>query len=153
MTTVAWDGYTLAADKRATVGGMPYVTTKLKRLNGGPYHNAICGWAGTESIAKEVVSWLQSGAEPKEFPAVQRGSDWVPIILIHEDQCLVFEQTPFPVERDINKPTAIGSGREYAIGAMYWGANANAAVSVASKCDVYSGEGVDELSYRDRDGY
>lgn len=35
MTIIAWDGKTLAADKRGTVAGMAYTVTKIHRLPDG----------------------------------------------------------------------------------------------------------------------
>ena len=34
MTTIAWDGMTLAADKRATAGSLTRTVTKLYRVRG-----------------------------------------------------------------------------------------------------------------------
>ena len=35
MTTIAWDGTTLAADRRITSGTVTYSTTKIRRTSDG----------------------------------------------------------------------------------------------------------------------
>jgi hypothetical protein len=58
-------------------------------------------------------------------------------ILRYEQDCL-----PYEIE---DKKYAIGSGRDFAIGAMEMGASAEEAVLVASKYEVSCGNSVDIL--------
>ena len=148
MTTIAWDGKTLAADKRATVNGMAHTTKKLIRIKNGPMAGAICGWSNSIAVAMEMIHWLESGADIKEFPAAQRTDEWSPVILItYSQQVFVYEKGPFPIERSFSDAMALGSGREFAMGAMAFGATSQEAIAIATKLDVYTGDGIDFMSH------
>ena len=57
MTTVAWDGKELAADRRMVIGGCVYETTKIRRLSDG----RLVGAAGCNAWnAVQVASRLDS---------------------------------------------------------------------------------------------
>lgn len=56
MTVIAWDGKTLAADKRGTRGGLPVTVTKIKRIG-----DVIAGVAGNAAHVGELFQWVAEG--------------------------------------------------------------------------------------------
>jgi len=133
VTTVAWDGKTLAADRRMA----GYMTTcKIFPIPGG----YVAG-AGTMDQLVEVAAWLQEGGDKPRLPddpesefIVVRGSEafWL--------------SWPYLREVRIREPfAALGSGSEYALGALAMGADARTAVAVAAQFDPHTGGGVDAV--------
>lgn len=138
MTTCAWDGKTLAADTRGTVGGFPFTKTKAYRLKDG----RLYAGSGDAEDCAAVRIWLETGGEkPKveNFVGMVIGADGS--IWRYEDKLVPFQ---------INQPFhAIGSGRDYAIAAMHMGKSAIEAVELACLYDVYTGAPITELSLID----
>lgn len=144
MSVIAWDGYTLAADRRACMGGLYRTTTKIFRVG-----RLLVGFAGGASYGMEMLAWIKSGVEPERFPSVQRdrGNDEASgILVIRENREIArYELTPYPVVFS-DRHFAIGSGRDFALAAMHCGRTAEEAVKVACLFDVYCGNGVDTLT-------
>ena len=70
MTCIAWDGKTLAADRRAVNGGLARTTRKIQRRADG---NVLLAMSGQSEVALEMVEWFISPSrDPKEFPAAAR---------------------------------------------------------------------------------
>jgi hypothetical protein len=141
MTTIAFDGKTLAADKRTSFGGLHATTIKVHRVNG-----LLVAGCGTSALICEMRAWLESGADPKEFPAAQRDTkECASVLVIHPNGDIrQYESSPYPLVI-LDKHWAIGSGRDFAMAAMYLGKTAVEAVEVASVFDTNTGNGVDSL--------
>lgn len=139
MTTIAFDGKTLAADKQITIGNMRETTSKLYMVEG----KAI-GIAGDAVRAMEIISWMlkkRKGKKPElgedecvEFLVVdlKTGQSWV------TDNSLAL--LPY------HAPCAIGSGSMAAVAVMKMGFDAVKAVEVASLVDACTGCGVDTIN-------
>ena len=144
MTVIAWDGRTLAADKRACNGTMIATVTKIRRAPDG----SLIGSAGNSDAGEEVMAWYERGADPKEFSDNMRNrDDFAGLLVIRPDgEVWKFERTPYPIR--FSTPFAIGSGREFAMAAMYLGHDARKAVEVACALDCGCGNGVDQLGLK-----
>lgn len=142
MTCIAWDGKTLAADKRACYGCMISTVTKIHRVRG-----LLCGGSGDLDLIGQMVDWLAAGREPSRFPAAQRDKDsYVPFLVIERDgTSSLYERTPSPIRYE-QPQIAIGSGREFARAAMLLGQDARGAVEVACQLDHACGNGIDTLT-------
>lgn len=143
MTVIAWDGKTLAADKRTNFGGLHATTTKVHRLPDG----RLVGCAGNTAQISEMVHWLGAGADSEKMPAIQRDAKECVSALVIEPggRVLQYENTPHPIVIE-NPAWAIGSGRDFAMAAMWLGQDARHAVIVACQLDCTCGNGVDELA-------
>ena len=141
MTVIAWDGKTLAADKRATFGTLIRTTTKIFRVG-----DALAGYCGDAAFGEEMIAWLKRGAEPADFPASNRDKDdWAPMLVIRKGAPVArYERSPYPVLFE-DETFAIGCGRDFAIAAMHLGKNAREAVEVAIALDSGCGNGIDTL--------
>lgn len=142
MSCIAWDGYTLAADKRASLGTLIRTTTKIYRSG-----DALIGYAGGADFSEQMRAWFDRGAKPDDFPESQRDKeDWAGLLVIRKGQPIArYERTPYPVYFD-DKQFAIGCGRDFALAAMYLGKTAREAVEVAIALDSGCGNGIDTLT-------
>lgn len=142
MTVIVWDGKTLAADKRTSFGGQHATVTKLYRLRG-----FLVGCAGGSAQNAEMRAWFAAGADPEKLPACQRDAEkCVSMLVIAPDGSVTqYENSPHPFVIE-NKSWAIGSGRDFAMAAMYLGCDAHRAVEVASMLDLNCGNGIDTLT-------
>lgn len=136
MTTIAFDGYTIAYDTRMTREDYPTADLYLPkaRLIHGYY---IC-CAGVLEAGEELYDdisncdsfelWLAKKPDTK-FNDID-----VMVIKACDGQVYIHDPKMFiPIK---NKLWAIGSGRKYALGAMAEGAAAVKAVHIASRFDI-----------------
>lgn len=135
MTTIAFDGKTVAADGQRTWGdeirelGSP----KIKLLDGRIY-----SFTGSTPLFQPVVDWHRSGADPKSLPVMGREESWTLIVIDHDGLGKYTPTCPY-IER-FKPPIAFGAGGDYAMGAMLAGADAKRAVElVAGLCNHTGG--------------
>ena len=142
MTVVAWDGTTLAADKRAVSnGGIARTVTKIQRHMG-----SLLAMTGDWDVAAEMREWYKAGAVVEKFPAEARGSVASLIVITIGKEVLSFTGGPYPMMYEQEK-VAFGSGRDFAEAAMYLGYDAGAAVRTACALQSDCGNGVDLLEW------
>lgn len=141
MTVVAWDGKTLAADKMGDAGGLKRTTTKIRRFDGG-----LFGSAGSASRGAEILAWIEAGADPEKVPSFQLSpEDYQSVMVVRNDGTAWIygcSAHPFQMEDPFH---AIGSGRDFAIAAMFMGAGARMSVEVACQFESGCGMGIDTL--------
>lgn len=142
MTVIAWDGVTLAADKMTSFGGLHGTTTKIYRIG-----EKLVGGCGRTALIQEMLQWIKDGCNPETFPAQQRDlNESVSMLVVESDGTLLqYETTPWPIVLH-NRQWAIGSGRDFAMAAMYLGKTAREAVEITSILCSDCGNGVDELT-------
>ena len=143
MSVIAWDGRTLAADKRASLGSLYRTTRKLFAARG-----CLVAYSGNADQGEEMLAWWRAGADPTTFPASQRDRDDYSGILVIEPslRILKWERTPYPLTFEDDQ-FAIGSGRDFALAAMHCGKTAAEAVAVACHFDSGCGNGIDTLTH------
>lgn len=135
MTTIAWDGKTLAGDTRCVAGGFCFGTVKIWRLTDG----RLFGGSGNAEDCEAVRHWLEHPQEPK--PTVK---DFAGIVISPDGRCHRVEDKLFIFE--VTTPFhAVGSGRDYAMAAMHYGIPAVDAVRLACIYDAYTGGEITEL--------
>lgn len=141
MTVIAWDGKTLAADRRVEHGGVISVSTKIRRIG-----TLLVGVSGNFSAGLAMFDWIEKGRKPEDYPEVQKKYDDYSCgcLVIENGRIFKYESGPFPLEFE-QTFFAIGSGREFATAAMYCGKTAREAVEIASLFDSGCGNGVDVL--------
>lgn len=142
MTVIAWDGKTLAADKRAGTGA-PRTVTKIRRARNGN----LVGLTGTAHGDAELLAWYEEGADAAKFPAPQRVDDTASQLLVIElgtARVLHYCLTPFPAIFE-DAQFACGSGRDFALAAMHLGQTAFQAVVLTCELCAECGNGIDTL--------
>lgn len=142
MTVIAWDGTTLAADKRTLNGRTVGTVTKIFRVG-----RDLVGMTGGLASGMELLNWYRAGAEPSTFPEKNRDPDkCTSLVVIRADGSVwEFQNTPHPYKMD-DKCCAWGCGDEAALVAMACGKTAVEAVLLASRFNNGCGDGVDSLT-------
>ena len=138
MSVIAWDGKTLAADKQMTAQGLKRTVTKIKKING-----CLVGCTGDYDGGLAMMNWFENGGA---FPECQKDKErWSNLLVIKPDGGInLYEREPFCYVIE-DKFYAMGSGRDYAMAAMYLGKGAVEAVGIAMVFDSNCGMGLDEL--------
>lgn len=139
MTVIAWDGKTLAADKASTAAGFRSTVTKIHRVG-----HSLVALAGTESALMAALTWIRGDRNPADYPESMRTTDSL-MWEINRYGLWRYEGGPYPVCVE-DRFLATGSGRDYALAAMYLGHDARRAVEVACALDITCGNGIDTLT-------
>lgn len=144
MTTIAWDGETVAADKQSSQGDIKWF--KEKKLF--RFGDVVATYAGREDYGNRFLAWVQDGMDPEgfpDFPAKDDAFDLVGLVF-KEDRVLEFCDNGTAAPRP--KPFAWGSGAKLALGALLAGKSPKDAVRIASQHDLYSGGGVQSMAVK-----
>lgn len=138
MTVIAWDGVTLAADRRMTLGDMIGETCKLKRAKDG----ALLGMSGTLVTATRMIAWYED--QTQTFPDIPDGESADLLVVKPSGDVVGYfgDSIPIPVYSPF---FALGSGAEAALAAMHCDATATEAVEIVSRVNASCGNGVDYL--------
>lgn len=141
MTTIAWDGTTLAADRRISGCGGVLNTTKIIRAPDG----RLIGASGKASACEALRQWLLT--KEGEPPVPLKDEAWGDLIEIEPDGTVYLwgEWGRFPV---LDDEVAIGSGHQFARAAMACGKSAAEAIEIAALFDECTGSEVDALVLR-----
>lgn len=110
MTTIAWDGKTLAADRQANVGSLKREVTKIRRiLDKKADHFVLVGLSGDLMWLGSLCVWVENGRDPADFPTHQRDKDdWQPFLVIENDGSVShYERSPYPI-RPVDAATGLG---------------------------------------------
>lgn len=121
MTTVCYDGATIAADR---FWGTCY-GDKLVRVG-----NLAIGFCGSAKMFNRVVEYFTSGGDP---PALGDDNEALVVDLVTGTARLYDGDMDWI---DVDAPVAIGSGRAYATGAMAQGADAVDSVLLSAVHDA-----------------
>ena len=134
MTTIAWDGKSVAADSQCTYGSYisPVNYRKLIKRDG-----IVFACTGSGPLFSPLVDWYLSGHDPKSCPTAT--GDYTSTLLVFRDGKAFMLKTEMPYPEEMHAPDAWGAGAEFAIGAMHAGADASRAVEIAIKCNPYTG--------------
>lgn len=140
MTTIATNGLIVAADTLGCVGAekMQFPVSKIHREG-----KRVYGFSGSLGLMMPVIRWYECGGELSDVPKVDHG-DWQMIVCEPGKIEYLCNECPAPVI--VAWPFAIGTGGDYAIGAMDAGADPIQAVKIAIGRDKNSGGGVMHLA-------
>jgi len=135
MTTIAWDGKTLAVDSSASrADTLMSIKTKKLFLNIGRF-KAIA-FCGTMHDAAPVLDWIDAG-EKDEIP--KNDGEFILVCVDQKGACYTIHDGGTANFIKHNEPLAHGSGQLIALGALYAGATAVEALKIACKRDIYTG--------------
>ncbi len=129
MTTIAYDGEMIAADTMS-VGDFSGYWKKIL-----VYENHIIGCCHEIQQAELFNKWLKNQDGDKPSPSDMEG--FTAIFIEENGKCFKYQSLLVPFE--VRVPQAIGSGCEFAMGAMIAGKTAKEAVEIAIELDPYSG--------------
>jgi hypothetical protein len=150
VTTIAWDGKSLAADTLMGLNGIPREATKIWKL---PL-NRLLGCSGDYQDGLLVKEYLLDPGTEKEKPKLEDNFNAILIekkVFATEDG-EAFEYKIYKLESKLipipikEQHMAIGCGRDFAFAAMHLGCSASSAIEVAMAFDIYTGGKIDVLT-------
>lgn len=134
MTTIAFDGKILASDSRMTSNN-EIMRGNVNKISIRKDY-AFC-LAGTFAAFEPLVKWFTKGAIEADFPSLNM--QYTFLVIDKKLKVTVYSSNNGSHKTKYKAPIAIGSGQDFATGAMAIGANAKQAVKAASKLDIYTG--------------
>ncbi len=137
MTTIAWDGHTLAADSLHQCGNWKYFlpNKKIIRVLCGE-EEVLVASAGEVEAGEKFIAWVRAGMPEGAKPDIAKDADFAALVVMGGTAMKV-ETGLVPFE--VQSPHALGSGRDFALAAMYLGRGAAEAVAVACALDMGTG--------------
>lgn len=137
MTTIATDGKSMAGDGLVTSNGTVFGHSfiKIVRLPDG----RIAGAAGSAFYLAPFFAWLENGGDAPEL-----GEHFDGIVLSPDGSCRTYDEKCRSIPEET--PSAVGSGRELAIGAMMAGASPLKAVGIAAERNTSTGGTITALA-------
>lgn len=151
MTTIAFDGNTLAADSQTTQDGLRLSMQAKKihlcpsgqtwRVNGIPvWAFGVAGKLSSAHLVETALLEFDDGITvATSFP---KGSSLTYLLITQSGEVFVGGQNDDDDQAwlsQVSTPIAIGSGSELAIGAMAAGGDAAMAIEIASRYDTNTG--------------
>lgn len=132
MTTIACDGKSMAGDGQREACRTILTTNavKVQRLGDG----RIVGTCGDTALATKLVDWLNGKGDKPEGKAED---DFAALVLGHDGVIEYISGHCIPTI--VPAPVAVGSGMDFAIGAMEAGKTPFEAVQIACRRDPNSG--------------
>ena len=144
MTTIAWDGTWLAADRAAWSGGQKYRVRKVERIKAPDGRLFLVACCGDGTFAPHLLAWMKGGQHPGQYPD---SGNFTVAIVVDERRRVWRMNHQLRYSRVLERLHACGAGQDYAIGALEAGASAKQAVAIAMKRSDYAGLGVDAVRF------
>lgn len=147
MTTICYRNGTLAGDTRAYSGGRPPIGEKQKIWK-VDYGDGRWSAFGTSTVvpglAEQIKTWLQNEKSRDHEPKIpDAGFDTLEIN--EKGEVYFYSSSLHPTGPLTGEFFAVGSGQEFALGAMAMGASAVEAVQAAGQLDVWTGGHVNQI--------
>ncbi len=145
MTTIAWDGTTLAADRAAWSGNKKYRVRKVHKVKATDGSQYLVAFAGDGNYAEAILTWMRGGQHPGEYP----GDDSIIVAVVVDERRRVWQLSSKALRygRVLERIHSSGGGHEFAIGALEAGATAEQAIKIAIKRSDMAGLGVDSVRF------
>lgn len=142
MTTAAFDGKQFAVDSQWTHGDTPIYRSKLRRITFRG-ERAVAAGAGLVEHWTPVIEWIASECKG-EPPEIAEKNNFSILIVTKSRGVFYMDESLFVFELGQTR-WAIGTGSDYALGAMAAGKTAAEAVEVASALDINTGGNIDSV--------
>jgi hypothetical protein len=136
MTTIAVTEDEIAWDSQATAG---WTRSQVPFEKVTVVGRKIIGCSGDVSSIERLPKWIAGGANPKKAP----DGEWR-CIVISATSCRIYSDDDLHGELSM-LPAAIGSGQDFALGALFAGKSAQEAVEIAARLDVMTGGEIKSL--------
>lgn len=143
MSVLVFDGYTLAADCASNDGQTLTPIVKLWKAEG-----MLIGGVGKLETVYIIRDWIAAGM--KEWRDNSFANDpTTHVVMVTRDKGLLrYTNTMYPVEHGFKK-VSLGTGRDFAYGALAMGATAIEAVEAANLYSTTCGLGVQSYNLKD----
>lgn len=133
MTCIVWRDNVLAADSASTFFGDAFIIRQdIPKI--AMYNNRLAGAAGSASFHGSFIRWFMRGTDHYPPPATDEND--VGVIVERDGGLTLYDATGWFKSRP--PYFAMGSGAAVALGALYQGADAVAAVRAAIEHDPFT---------------
>lgn len=147
MTTIAFDGKTLAADRGTWHGYQCSAGRKVYRIRDPLGRPFLIAFAGDAGLSMAVLAWLRGEGEKPVIAPELKGKEDLAIGIDYRGR--VYRLTAhLTAYRMYGHKHTFGGGGELAMAAMLAGADAATAVRIVARVGTLSARGVDKLSFR-----
>jgi ATP-dependent protease HslVU (ClpYQ) peptidase subunit len=144
MTTIAWDGVTLAADRCSWSSGARRRARKVFKLKAPDGSQFLVAFAGSADYARSVMEWMAGGDRPNPLNFVTADQLFHQCALVIDDKHRIWQMCNSLIYTQMQERIyAFGGGQDFAWGALEAGASAKRAVEIAILRSDYAGFGVD----------
>lgn len=146
MTTIATDGLSIAADTAMFSGHTkaPWGVSKIIQEE-----TRVFAFSGSFALLEPMITWYKDGCPKTRIPSSVKASD----IDSDNSTLWIFEGGQFfeitnkyPHKLKLEVPFAMGSGSNYALSLLTWGATAYEALQVAIALDPWSGGAIQQVT-------
>mgnify|MGYP006921288158 CR=1 FL=1 len=145
MTTIAWDGTTLAADKGSWSGGLHQPVRKTYKITAPDGRRFLVAMAGDAVFATQCLRWLRGGDHPGRCLDDDLNRD---VMVVIDEKRRIWRLSSrlvyVPYEGKIH---AHGAGQEIALGALMAGADAVKAIRITMQVSDFAARGVDFVRF------
>jgi ATP-dependent protease HslVU (ClpYQ) peptidase subunit len=142
VTTIAVRNRIMAADTQGTRSGSRIRIKKIRKLSDG----SLFAGAGASGAIVKLQRWVEAGCPEDKPPKLGLADDEeVECIVLRSDGTLVLIDETLAPETLDQDFIAIGTGCEYALGAMACGRSAAQAVKIAARFDTNTSEPVEAM--------
>lgn len=149
MTTIAWDGKTLAGDQGSWSGPARRHVRKVFRIKARDGNEFLVGFCGDGAFALAVLAWMRGEDEKPSYRTFGVSPDLQCAMVIDKDLTVWGLGASLTYYRFDEKMMAMGGGQEFAWGALEAGASAARAIEIAIKRSDYAAFGVDTVSFEE----
>lgn len=137
MTTIVATREAFYSDTRATRGNGFFNTRKIFSKDG-----FLVAASGSSAAGLKFMEWLFGGQQASEMPEFEEDEWFTALVLDPDGIIAIWEKSLAPILM-LDDYYAIGSGSDYARGAMEAGASPQEAIEIAMRLDPGSGGQVD----------
>ncbi len=144
MTTIVWDGKTLASDGRMTKGNQVAEDNRQKIFVDGQSQlkgaTVICyALAGAADMYDRIGDWIKDGCPySKDGIPTDWGEAYFEVIIITTEHAFVYNSSSNDI-LEVFGGEVLGSGGEFAQTALHMGKDAKSSVKIAAQMDLFSG--------------
>lgn len=145
MTTIAWDGTTLAADSRV-VEGYVLVSDNYNKLRSFKYKNKkyLAGIAGTMAQGEKFFAWIeQNGFDLNDPPRLEE----MDAVIVSKEGVWCYEGSSQGYISLKDEKVSIGSGSYIALAGMRAGLSAEESILLASEVDLGTNNNIRTLTF------
>lgn len=148
MTTIAFDGTTLAADRCSWSGGARRRVRKAHKVTAPDGRKYLVAMAGNGSLADAVLAWMRGGQRPNPLDFIKPEDLQNQCALVIDEKRRVWQLgADLTYTHTTEKIFAMGAGQDFAWGALEAGATAEQAIRIAIKRSDYAGLGVNTVRF------
>jgi hypothetical protein len=145
MTTIAFDGRTLAADKGAWSNGLHQPAKKVHRITAPDGRRYLVAFSGDAIFCSDVLRWMLGGEKPGKCLPDDEQRDCA--VVIDEQRRIWRLSHRLIYYRMYGRVHSHGAGQEVALGALMAGADAVKAIRITMAVSDYAARGVDWVRF------